>query len=131
MGLSSRIRHYLSIDESLPAAGQGALGIECREGDEAVLNLIQPLNDQTTFECVTAERAVCRTLNGGCSVPIGAYAEIKHDELVLHGLVANQDGKRIIRSRRAGKPSHADSIGDRVAHELLEQGADKILKEFR
>lgn len=131
MGLSARIRAYLTTEQSLPAAGQGALGIECRAGDHHVIELIKPLNDQPTFECVSAERAVCRKLNGGCSVPIGAFAEIHRHELVLHGLVANQDGKRIVRSRRAGNPAHAEAIGERVAHELLEMGAETILKEFQ
>lgn len=128
--MSDRIRAYFSTEDSLPSAGQGALGIECRENDEAIMKLIEPLNDEITNQCVTAERAVCRKLNGGCKVPVAAYAEIHHDKLMLRGLVANRDGTRILRSKREGEPQNADNIGTRVGDELLQQGADKILKEF-
>lgn len=130
MNLGGRIRSYLSTEQSLPSAGQGALGIECREGDEAIIALITPLNDKITNQCVTAERAVCRRLGGGCKVPVAAYAEIHHGELTLRGLVADQTGMRILRSSLKGDPQNADSIGTRVAEELLQQGAAKILKEF-
>lgn len=130
MGLASRIRSYLSVEESLPSAGQGALGIECREDDEATLSLIMPLNDKTTFDCVSAERALCRRLGGGCKVPVAAYAQMKGKELWLRGLVSNLTGSNILRAKREGGPEHADSIGTRVAEELIEQGAEKILKEF-
>lgn len=130
MGLANRIRSYLSTEESLPAAGQGALGIECREGDEATLSLIRPLNDKTTFDCVSAERALCRRLGGGCKVPVAAFAQIKNGELWLRGLVANLTGSHILRAKREGNADHADNIGIRVAEELIEQGAEKMLKEF-
>jgi hydroxymethylbilane synthase len=131
MNLGARIRSYLPVEESLPAAGQGALGIECREDDKAIINLISPLNDVITSQCVTAERALCRRLGGGCKVPVAAYAEIHHGVLKLRGLVASQDGMRILRSRLEGDPLHAETIGTRVADELLQQGAEKILKEFQ
>jgi len=131
LGMSARIRAYFSTEESLPCAGQGALGIECREDDQAVLALITPLNDEITSRCVTAERALCRRLNGGCKVPIAAFAEIHHGELTLRGLVSNRDGTRILRSRLKGDADHAESIGLRVAEELIQQGADIILKEFQ
>jgi hydroxymethylbilane synthase len=131
LNMGGRIRGYFSTEETLPSAGQGALGIECREGDEAMMSLIAPLNDDITQMCVTAERALCRRLGGGCKVPVAAYAEIHHGELTLRGLVANRDGTRILRARLKGDPHHADSIGTRVADELLQQGADKILKEFQ
>lgn len=130
MGLGSRIRSYLSIEDSLPAAGQGALGIECRLDDQEVLRLIQPLNDPTTADCVTAERAVCRHLGGGCKVPVAAYATIKKDNLTIRGLVANRNGSRILCAERSGERAHANALGLRVAEELLQQGAGKILKEF-
>lgn len=130
MGLASRIRSYLSIEQSLPAAGQGALGIECRLEDENTLALIAPLNDAVTFDCVSAERALCRRLGGGCKVPVAAFAQIHHGELLLRGLVANENGSLILRSERRGHPGHADTLGKRVAEELLEQGAEKILKAF-
>lgn len=130
MHLHSRIRGYLSIEESLPAAGQGALGIECRQDNEKVLALISPLNDDMTNVCVTAERAVCRRLGGGCQVPVAAYAQIHHRELLLRGLVANRNGTRILRAHISGQAAHAETIGLRVAEELLQQGAEKILREF-
>ena len=130
MGFGDRIRTYLSIDESLPSAGQGALGLECREGDEAVINLIAPLADKKTTVCVLAERALCRKLNGGCQIPLASYAEYHHDTVTLRGLVANGDGTRILRARREDGADHAESLGLRVAEELLQQGAEKILREF-
>lgn len=131
LGLSHRISDYLSIDESLPCAGQGALAIECREEDEAVLKLIAPLNDEITNACVRAERAVCRRLNGGCKLPLAAYAQIHQGKLSLRGLVANHDGSRILRTRLEGEMNNADKMGTRVADELIQQGADKILKAFQ
>lgn len=130
MDLAARIRSYLSMEECLPAAGQGALGIECREGDHATLALIAPLNDPITYDCVSAERALCRRLEGGCKVPIAAFAQIKGDELILRGLVANYNGSKILRAKREGAPQQAVPIGIRVADELLEQGAATILKDF-
>ena len=130
MQFGSRIRSYLETDDCLPAAGQGALGIECRIGDETTLAVIMPLNDAITHACVSAERAVCRRLNGGCKVPVAAYAQIHHGVLMLRALVANQDGTRILRAKLEGDPKHAESIGTRVADELLQQGAEKILKTY-
>jgi len=131
MNLGSRIRSYLSTDELLPAAGQGALGMECREGDEHTLASIAPLNDIVTHDCIIAERALCRRLGGGCQVPVAAYAQIHHGVLLLRGLVANREGTRILRAKLEGDYRHAESIGMRVAEELLQQGAEKILSEFK
>jgi hydroxymethylbilane synthase len=128
--LAERIRQYLSIEQSLPAAGQGALGVECREDDARILELLAPINHPLTYDCVRAERALCRKLNGGCKVPIAAYAQIHHERLSLEGLVANQAGTRILRVQHAGHPTQAEDIGMRAAEELLQQGAEKILKEF-
>lgn len=130
MNLNKRIRSYISIDDILPSAGQGALGIECREDDKATLALIAPLNDPITNACVTAERAMCRRLGGGCKVPVAAYAQIQHDQLWLRGLVASQNGIQIIRSQLTGSSDHANDIGTRVGVELIQLGAEKILKEF-
>ena len=131
MQLGNRIRAYLSIEQSLPSAGQGALGIECRVDDEATHALIAPLNHVITQMCVEAERALCRRIGGGCKVPVAAFAQIHHNVLQLRGLVANRDGTRILRVRHEGDPKNADSIGKRAADELLQQGAEKILKEFQ
>lgn len=130
LNFSSRIRSYLSVDQSLPAAGQGAIGIECCASNDSVKTLIAPLNHSSTFHCVSAERALCRRLGGGCMVPVAAFAELHHDVLILRGLVANHDGTRILRAKLEGDPKNAECIGMRVAEELIQQGAEKILKEF-
>jgi hydroxymethylbilane synthase len=131
MDFGNRIRAYLTIEQSLPAAGQGALGIECREDDEATHALIAPLKHDITQTCVEAERALCRRIGGGCKVPVAAFAQIHRGVLTLRGLVANRDGTRILRVHLDGEPKNADSIGTRAADELLQQGAEKILKEFQ
>ena len=131
MQFGDRIRACLSTEQSLPAAGQGALGIECREEDEATFALIAPLNHSITQYCVEAERALCRRIGGGCKVPVAAFAQIHHGVLSLRGLVANRDGTRILRVHHEGDPKNADGIGTRAAEELLQQGAEKILKEFQ
>ena len=130
LGMANRIRAYFSTEESLPAAGQGALGIECREDAEQIRELMAPLNHAATAYAVTAERAVCRRLQGGCQVPIAAYAEVHHHEIKLRALVANRNGTKILRAKMTGKCEDADDIGTRVGEELFQQGAEKILKEF-
>jgi hydroxymethylbilane synthase len=130
LGMPERIRAYFSVEESLPAAGQGALGIECREDAELVKQLIAPLNHLITAQAVTAERAVCRRLQGGCQVPLAAYAEVHHGQLLLRALVSNYAGTRILRAKLTGAAENADDIGKRVGEELFQQGAEKILKEF-
>ncbi len=130
MHLADRIKQYFTVQECLPSAGQGALGIECREGDEKILALIAPITDPITQACVEAERAMCRRLGGGCKVPIGAYAVIEKNTLTLHGIVANRDGTRILRANLSGDEKQADSIGTRVAVELLQLGAEKILRDY-
>ena len=130
MQLTNRMRDYFSIDQVLPAAGQGALGIECCMEDKGVYALIAPLNHQATNHCVTAERALCRHLGGGCEVPIAAYAHFDQGKLLLRGLVASKAGYPILRAEREGNFKQAEEIGIRVAEELLQQGAQKILKEY-
>lgn len=131
MQLASRIKSYLSIADCLPSAGQGALGIECRADDEKIKDLIAPLRHPETSDCVLAERAVCRQLNGGCKVPIGAYADIHRGVLTIRGIVANHDGTKILRAHLSGEPQQAESLGTRVAVMLQQQGADRILREFQ
>jgi hydroxymethylbilane synthase len=130
VGETKYIRSYLSIEESLPAAGQGALGIECRDDDKAIQNLISPLLHKLSYFSVTAERALCRYLNGGCQVPLGAYANIHEGVLFLRGLVANRDGTKLLRAHHQGSLDQAEHIGYIVGESLKQQGADKILQEF-
>jgi hydroxymethylbilane synthase len=128
--LASRISSYLAPEVMLPAAGQGALGIECRSEDYSVIKLIQPLNDQETADCVIAERAMCRRLGGGCQVPVAAFAKIYHDVLHLRGLVAGAMGKKVLMSELSGPRASANSMGIALAENLLKQGAAQLLKEF-
>jgi hydroxymethylbilane synthase len=130
MQLMDRITAYLSTDQVLPSAGQGALGIETRLEDVKTRALIAPLNHQVTHDCVIAERALCRKLGGGCRVPTAAYADMQGGTLMLRGLVANRDGKRVLRAQSEGDASAADQIGVRVAENLILQGAERILREF-
>lgn len=131
MQLQNRICEYIDTDTMLPAAGQGALGIECREGDMQTQRLIAPLNHLNTFQCVTAERATCRYLGGGCTVPIAAYAKIHHDELLLSALIAGKNGLRIARATHEGHAAKAEQIGIEVAKMLEAQGAREILREYQ
>lgn len=127
--LQSRIRQLLPAETSLPANGQGALGIECRPDDAELLALLAPLAHPATALCVRAERAMNRALQGGCQVPIGAYAELHGDEMWLRGLVGSPDGQQILRAERRGPAATAEQLGQSVAEQLLAMGADKILRE--
>jgi hydroxymethylbilane synthase len=128
LGLENRIRSFLSIENSLPAAGQGVLGIECRQDDTRVRELIAPLHDETSALCVIAERALCRRIEGGCQVPVAAYAEYEQNKISLRGLVGKIDGTLIIRAHYADTFENAEFIGNKVAEDLLAQGAEEILK---
>lgn len=130
LGLASRIRCVLPAEQSLPAAGQGALGIECLAARADVVALLQPLNDPATAACVRAERAVARALAGSCEVPLGAYAEIVAGRLHLRGFVARPDGSRIVRAERDGEPAQAEALGSALAEALRAQGAADILAEL-
>lgn len=130
MQLLARIRAYLSIEECLPAAGQGALGIECRKDDTKVLDIIASLNHPATVACIQAERALCKRLGGGCQTPVAAYAEIHHNELKLRGRIVNKAGSQVLNVNVAGPFDHAEILGIRAAEELLQKDAKKILEEF-
>lgn len=130
LGMENRIRSYLSIEQSMPAAGQGVLGIECRKHDERIQALIAPLDDAVTHACVAAERAMCRRLGGGCHVPLAGYAHIQQNKMNLQGLVAKVDGSLILRAQLTGAVDDADNIGKKVAEDLLQQGALAILRNI-
>lgn len=131
LGLKDRIQSELSDDISLPAGGQGAVGIECRLDDDETLELLKPLHHQATAWCVLAERAMNKRLEGGCQVPIACHAILndKQDEIHLRGLVASTDGKTVLRDELRGHPDNAEAIGVTVAENLLAAGADAILRE--
>ena len=122
-----RITHFLETDLSLPAGGQGAVGIECRTDDQAIIDLIKPLHHEDTAKCVLAERAMNRTLNGGCQVPIASFAELQGDKLYLRGLVGQPDASEILRTEHTVPASEYEQVGVRAAEHLLEQGAGEIL----
>lgn len=125
--LAQRIAEYLPIDLSLPAIGQGALGLQCREGDESTLGLITPLHHADTAVAVTAERAFLRRLNGGCQVPLAAHATVVEKMLTLVGLVAEVDGRSLLKETLTAPVSQAESAGCQLAETLLARGADRIL----
>jgi hydroxymethylbilane synthase len=128
LGFEARIASLLPVALSLPANGQGAVGIECRSDDIAVQQLLAPLEHSVTRSCVLAERAMNRKLQGGCQVPIGAYAEISGDSLWLRGLVGAVDGSEIIRHELRGPVAEAEQLGTALAEHLLAQGAGRILQ---
>ncbi|MGH8844894.1 MAG: hydroxymethylbilane synthase [Advenella sp.] len=127
LGLGDRIASRLEVSESLPAAGQGALGVEVLEGRPELLEMLTGLANPATTACVTAERAVSRTLGGSCQVPIAAYATLTDNAVTLNALVATPDGSRVLRSTRTSSAEGADQLGVEVAQALREQGADEIL----
>ena len=129
MGWQDKITEYLSIDDSLPAIGQGALGIECRIDDKETNNLLEPFNHLETSVCVKAERALLKKLEGGCQVPIAAYGIIKDKKINLIGLVASVDGTEMHKEKIEGKVEDAEKIGIELAEKLLSRGADRVLQE--
>ncbi len=129
LGLSSKITELLSPPEYIPAVGQGALGIEVREDDEEIRKILEFLNHHETAIAVKAERAFLHRLEGGCQVPLGAYASIDKGEIVIHGIVSDLTGSRVIKKSLAGSVEYPEQAGKTLAEELLDMGADKILAE--
>ncbi|RLQ20984.1 hydroxymethylbilane synthase [Seongchinamella sediminis] len=130
LGFADRIAASIHPDDSLPAGGQGAVGIELRSDDAEVLQLLQPLHHEDSARRVLAERALNQRLNGGCQVPIGCYAEyLPGGRLRLRGLVGRPDGSEILRAEGEADPVDAEQLGVAVADDLLAQGAEAILAE--
>ena len=127
LGLDDRITSLLTTDESLPAAGQGALGIECRADREDVMRLLAPLDHAPTALCVRAERAVARTLAGSCTVPLAAYGELAGGRMRLRGYVGAPDGSAVARAGIEGEAARAEELGIELAQQLRKAGADEIL----
>jgi hydroxymethylbilane synthase len=127
LGLESRITQLIDPEQSIPAVGQGALGIEIRADRDDVRQLLQPLNHDETSACVEAERAMSRALAGSCTVPLGAYARIRGNQLHIIGFVASVDGGEMVRAETAGLPRTAEALGKQLAQMLINQGADRIL----
>ncbi len=127
--MHDRIRSRLSIDMSLPAGGQGAVGVECRTDDARTRALLAPLHHTDTADRVIAERALNRRLEGGCQVPIACFATLHGDNLYLRGLVGNLTGEKVLRAEITGPRRDAEKLGIQVAEMLLDQGAGDILAE--
>ena len=130
LGFEDRIKSKITPEQSLPAIGQGAVGIECRENDERILSLLQPLNHADTHTRLSAERAMNNRLNGGCQVPIAGFALLEGDEIYLRGLVGRPDGSEVVRDELRGPASQAEALGIQLAEKLLEQGAETILRDL-
>ena len=128
--MAQRISAFIEPEQSLPAVGQGAVGIECRNDDAELIALISVLNHHDTATRVRAERAMNAKLQGGCQVPIGSFATLDGDKLILRGLVGSVDGAQVLNAEVAGAASDAEHIGVQVADLLLSQGADKILADL-
>jgi hydroxymethylbilane synthase len=131
MGWHDRMTQVIDPKILLPAVGQGALGIEMRAEDDTTGKLLKPLEDYATRQCTTAERTLLRRLEGGCQVPIGAWARISEGTLYLDAVVGSLNGDTIVRGKRSGKPENAKAIGTGLAEELLEKGAADILATIR
>lgn len=127
LGLGERITQLISAENSIPAVGQGALGIEIRADRDDMRKLLEPLNHADTAACVEAERAMSRALAGSCTVPLGAYAHIENGMLHMTGFVASTDGKEMVRDFVDGAPKDADALGRTLAQKLINHGADRIL----
>ena len=130
LSLEHRITQYIDTDLMLPAVGQGAIGIESRTDDKQILDIISVLDDKESRACIQAERAMNNALQGGCQVPIAGYCRLNNDELVLQGLVGRVDGSKIIKQQITGFINEAESLGEKLAKQLLNQGADLILTEL-
>ncbi|HSL90328.1 MAG TPA: hydroxymethylbilane synthase [Ignavibacteriaceae bacterium] len=130
LNLKKYISSYISIDDILPAVGQGALGIEIKEDNKFVDEIVQSIHHEDTYLSVLAERSLLRTLEGGCQVPIGALAEVRSNGLYLDALVGSLDGSLTFRKKVKGSKKDAEKIGKALAKDLLKAGADKILKEI-
>lgn len=128
LGLAHRITQLLDSSVSLPAIGQGAVGIECRIDDVEMNQLLAPLQDAESTIRVKAERAMNARLNGGCQVPIAGFAELQGEQLFMRGLVGKPDGSIIYRAEKTGPIEEAEAIGRAVADELLAKGAGEVLK---
>jgi hydroxymethylbilane synthase len=131
MGWADRITGYIPTEQMVSAVGQGAIGIETRESDEFMADVMAKIADGPTMVCVTAERVVMRKLEGGCQVPIGAYAQLDGDTLVMDAVVGSVSGDRILRAHLEGPADDPVELGERMVADLLKLGADAILAEIR
>lgn len=130
LGLKDQITMFLETNISIPAVGQGALGIEILSGNEELHTLIKPLNDENSARCVLAERMVSRSLAGSCTVPLGAYAYIEKESLIINGFVATPNGNHFIHAETKGDKAQFYSLGESLSQLLIDQGAKELLSEL-
>jgi len=131
LGLSERIRQVIPTEIILPAVGQGALAVEIREDDSDLQRIVRAVHDDDTAACALAERSFLKFLEGGCQVPIAAYARIESDRLELEGMIATLNGKRLLRDRLGAEKSKAEEVGIRLGRRLYESGGEEILRGLR
>ncbi len=131
LGWAEQITEYLPIEVSLPAVGQGALGIETRADDDRIIKIVRALHDPATAASVEAERAFLAQLEGGCQVPIGALAQVDGDEVHLEGVIASVDGSQVYRGYERGPTGCASQVGEALGRRLCEKGAQSVLDELR
>ncbi|SHG89650.1 hydroxymethylbilane synthase [Thermosyntropha lipolytica DSM 11003] len=131
LNLETYISDYLPYEIMLPAVGQGAIAVECREGDQKVLRILKRINDQATMAEVRAERAFMRTLEGGCQMPVGALARSLEGKLVLEGLIASLDGRMVYRDKMEGSIDYPEELGIKLAQKLLKEGGEKIWQDIK
>jgi hydroxymethylbilane synthase len=131
LNLDSHIAQIIPFEIMLPAVGQGAMAIEIRKNEAELKELLKVFNDDSTRECVTAERAFLRLLEGGCQVPIGANAVLKDDQIYLEGMVGNLNGTINLREKIVGEKSDAENLGKQLAQSLIDKGANRLLEQTR
>jgi hydroxymethylbilane synthase len=129
LGLSQRISEVLSPDVCMPAVGQGAIAVECRLRDTAAADILAPLDDAETRTAIIAERALLGAVQGGCQVPLGAWARIERGELVMEACVCSADGAQYVKQRATAPQDQAAQLGEHMARLLIEAGAQTILEE--
>jgi hydroxymethylbilane synthase len=131
LGLEHRISHYIDVERSVPAVGQGIIGIECRATDTHSIERVAVLNDPQSWKCCEAERSFAERLQGSCQSPIGGFADILDGQLQLRGVIASPDGREIYRGNNAGSPTEAKNLGRALAERLLAAGAAALLERLR
>ncbi len=131
LGLQSRITEYFTPEQSVPAVGQGIIGIECRDDDATNIGYVRALNDPRSWQCCVAERSFAKRLEGSCQSPIAGFATLDGEQLQLHGVVGSPDGHEMYRGSHSGTVADAEAIGVRLAEELLKAGAAQLLERLR
>ena len=130
MGLKERVTEFFPVSFLIPAIGQGAICIECRENDQEIMDLIKPLDHKETSTAIRAERAFLKRLEGGCQVPIGAHARLVDDTIEMEGFIASIDGREMVMERMTDKVDRPEDLGKRLAESILSQGGEEILQEI-